>query len=111
MVAEASGCMNEEALRVFVHNWSGAFSTYNWAEWCTLPSDGKELGTVMKIFERVGFPGCIGSMDVVHIAWEKCPATLRALHVGKEGLAPRRKQILLWVWHFGRQSGNTGSDQ
>ena len=33
----------------------------------------------------MGFPGCIGSMDVTHIYWDKCPEALRFLCKGKEG--------------------------
>ena len=36
-------------------------------------------------FNRVGFPGCCGSMDAVHLGWEKCPHSQVGLHVGKEG--------------------------
>jgi hypothetical protein len=93
LVAEAAGCIAEEALRVFVHKWTEEFWKRNWDEWCTLPATGNELGVVMNIFERVGFPGCLGSMDVVHVAWAQCPAAYRALHTGKEGSAACRKQL------------------
>jgi hypothetical protein len=33
----------------------------------------------------MGFPGCVGSMDVTHIYWDKCPNYLRFLCKGKEG--------------------------
>ena len=40
---------------------------------------------VEEIFRHMGFPGCIGSMDVTHIFWDKVPEKLRFLCKGKEG--------------------------
>jgi hypothetical protein len=28
----------------------------------------------MKRYEEVGLPGCMGSVDVVHVKWSNCPA-------------------------------------
>lgn len=50
-----------------------------------MPTEGPELDTIMSIFEKVGFPGCMGSMDVVHIAWDRCPAAWSSSFTGKEG--------------------------
>ena len=33
----------------------------------------------------MGFPGCVGSIDCTHIAWDMCPTTLNPLCKGKEG--------------------------
>ena len=32
-----------------------------------------------------GLPGCIGSADCVHIAWDRCPAMYKNMFCGKEG--------------------------
>ena len=36
-------------------------------------------------YRRIGLPGCAGSTDCVHIGWDRCPAELRSVCVGKEG--------------------------
>lgn len=49
-----------------------------------LPS-GDELTKALEVFEKLGFPGAVCSVDGVHLAWDACPAEDRALHAGKEG--------------------------
>ena len=34
---------------------------------------------------RRGFPGCIGSLDCMHVRWAKCPKQYQAAYKGKEG--------------------------
>ena len=36
------------------------------------------------VYSKLGFPGCVGSMDGVHIVWEGCPWTQKHLYQGKE---------------------------
>ena len=46
----------------------------NWgAEWCS-PLTGDALKEQMLVFARCGFPGAVCSTDVVHLAWDRCPA-------------------------------------
>jgi hypothetical protein len=44
-----------------------------------LPVDAEEIKRTTKQYEEEGFPGCIGSMDCVHIFWDRCPAGLRSV--------------------------------
>ena len=44
-----------------------------------------EISRTLSVYDRLGFPGCIGSKDCVHIRWERCPVGDRFLHKGKEG--------------------------
>jgi hypothetical protein len=99
LVAECSGCMEAEALRVFTHAWAPLFWQKNHGVWCTMPdpNDGPELGVIMKIFERVGFPGCVGSMDVVHVEWGKCDAAHRSLFTGKEGVPTIAYEVIVQI--------------
>ena len=32
-----------------------------------------EIKRVTSVYSRVGLPGCIGSVDCVHLAWGMCP--------------------------------------
>jgi hypothetical protein len=52
--------------------------------WVYVP-EGEELDLVEEVYRRMGFPGCVGSMDVTHIFWDRCPKAKRFLTKGKEG--------------------------
>ena len=41
-----------------------------------LPEHSSDIQAVMGQYERLHFPGCIGSMDGVHFWWNGCPAGL-----------------------------------
>lgn len=47
------------------------------------PPEGRELEEVMKIYEVLGPPGAIGSMDCTHIDWGRCPVELHHSCRGK----------------------------
>jgi hypothetical protein len=47
--------------------------------------EGDELGAIHDVYRRLGFPGCIGSMDCTHIRWYGCPVELSNACHGKEG--------------------------
>ena len=38
------------------------------------PRNSTELNSVTSLYAAVGFPGCVGSTDCVHIRWEMCPS-------------------------------------
>lgn len=38
-----------------------------------------------EVYRKLGFPGCIGSIDCTHFEWKKCPQYLQNLCTGKEG--------------------------
>jgi len=45
---------------------------YLYAKYVHVP-DGEELDRVRMVYEKLGLPGCIGSMDCTHIYWHRCP--------------------------------------
>jgi hypothetical protein len=47
-----------------------------------IPED-EDLSLVNQIYQKLGFPGCVGSVDVVHIWWDMCPFQLKASCTGK----------------------------
>ena len=72
-------------------------------EWIKMPETPEELEKVTQDFEKWHFHGCCGSMDVVHIGWDRCPAELRIVFEnGKEKhptvafqvIGSHRRQIL-----------------
>jgi len=38
---------------------------------------GEELDEVRHVYETLGLPGCVGSMDCTHIMWHRCPKIIR----------------------------------
>ncbi|KAE8999521.1 hypothetical protein PR001_g19035 [Phytophthora rubi] len=51
-----------------------------------------------------GFPGCIGSLDCMHWAWEMCPTALKGQLSGKEGKPTVVLEVVadqhMWISHF-----------
>ena len=43
-------------------------------EYICMPTNLSELNRVSKCYDIVGLPGCMGSIDVVHVKWANCPA-------------------------------------
>ena len=49
------------------------------------PRTAQELRESERAFARCGFPGCILSMDGVHLTWDRAPWKRRHNYTGKEG--------------------------
>jgi hypothetical protein len=77
--------ISREVNRRFFHTWCDLFSKKYFSIYCNPPSTKEEIDRTMAVYNRLGFPGCIGSTDCVHIRWERCPVGERFLHKGKEG--------------------------
>jgi hypothetical protein len=77
--------ISAEVLRVFFHKFCKLFSEANFSVYCSPPTSDEDIAKTVNIYERLGLPGAIGSVDCVHIRWERCPAGERSLHKGKEG--------------------------
>lgn len=43
-----------------------------------------ELRQDAAVYNRLGFPGCIASIDGTKIYWDKCPEKSRNYNIGKE---------------------------
>jgi hypothetical protein len=53
------------------------------AEFIHYPRDEHEYRFVVDAYAAVGLPGCVGSVDCVHIGWDKCPTQHMNLYKGK----------------------------
>jgi hypothetical protein len=58
------------------------FNSNFFAEHVYMP-EGEERERMMDVFARVGFPGAVGSMDVTHVRWYRCPKSDYNLCKGK----------------------------
>jgi hypothetical protein len=47
--------------------------------------DMEEYTNVVGEYTEMGLPGCVGSVDCVHIGWDMCPTQQQNMYKGKEG--------------------------
>jgi hypothetical protein len=58
------------------------------------PSDDEMLKRVCDEYAQLGLPGCVGSVDCVHIGWDKCPTQQLHLDKGKEAYPSLAYQVV-----------------
>jgi hypothetical protein len=83
-----------ETARRFFMDFIIMFSTKLFDLWVVPPVD-ERLKEVMNVYARLGLPGTIGSMDVTHVRWDRCPVYERHMHVGKEGYPTLAFQVVV----------------
>jgi Plant transposon protein len=81
-VTELTG-MSNEITRVSFHKFNKAFVAKHYQEYVHIPV-GDELSKTTRIYDSMGLAGCIGSMDGVHVIWDKCSTALSNYCRGKE---------------------------
>lgn len=81
------------------HSFCKYFAEEMYDEYIYLPT-GNFLTKVMEQYERIGFPGAVGSTDVTHIYWSMCPYNRARAYTGKEGKPTIAYQVT--VDHTGR---------
>jgi hypothetical protein len=73
------------AIRSFFHKFCAAIVQHEADVWLCPPSTEQDIEKAVDMYAKRGFPGCIGSVDVVHVPWDRCPAALASSFIGKEG--------------------------
>jgi len=80
-VAEILDCGKttvNEMFKTFVKNYSAAYYDVH-----VYVPEGEEMDQVIADYTKMGFPGCVGSMDVTHLMWKQCPSALRHVCTGR----------------------------
>ena len=77
-------CVDEETIHCFFHEKFCIWGVVAAEEHIKLPSDDDSLAHVMGLYAKLGLPGCVGSVDCVHVIWDKCKAGLKSACKGKE---------------------------
>ena len=82
---EVESGISEPVLSRFYHNWIKWLVDTHFDKWVSIPKEKEEVEVIQNIYHLLGFPGCVGSMDGVHVAWDCCPQQQIFLYKGKEG--------------------------
>jgi hypothetical protein len=64
--------IDEDTIREFFHHFTDWMVQRFYAEFIIIPYD-EQLAFVVADYEKIGFPGAAGSVDCVHIPWDRCP--------------------------------------
>lgn len=54
-------------------------------DWIVFPATTEDVAFVESRYADLGVPGCLGSIDCVHVGWDMCPAGFHSDCNGKEG--------------------------
>lgn len=88
-IAELTGTgAKGEVHRKFFHRFCKKFTRHYNDIYIRPTTTADEIDRVLRVFERVGLPGCIGSVDCTHIPWDRSPATQHSLYRGKKVFQP-----------------------
>lgn len=80
-IAELTGS-EKEIHRVFFHKFVKVFVDELFHIYVCPPSSDESIAAIMRHYDLVGFTECIGSVDCVHIPWNRCPAGLLNMYTG-----------------------------
>lgn len=79
-------------------------------------SSQSDVQHVEHMYNSLGLPGCVGSVDCVHIPWDRCPAAFTSWCKGKEGVPTiayevsvlhTRRIIAVTTGYYGASSDKT----
>ena len=83
-IAELSS-MGGSTMQQFFHKFWERFVQHYKSTVIKYPRTAEEASEILEDFRLAGFPGAVGSVDVTHVHWLRCPAGLQNLYTGKEG--------------------------
>jgi hypothetical protein len=76
--------LSEEVHRTFFLSWISKMSSIK-GEYIFMPATDDQFERVVGEYSARGLPGCVGSVDCVHVGWDKCPSQYHNMFTGKEG--------------------------
>jgi hypothetical protein len=74
-----------ETFRQFLLEYAAWASPKYYGLWVKPPRNETELRASMELYRLQGIPGAFAECDCTHAWWLMCPASLKAMHSGKEG--------------------------
>ena len=85
----------KSTIAAFYHAFVFKYVTDFYDQVIVLPEEAGDLAIVESRYAAQGVPGCVGSIDCVHVRWDRCPFALRWYHVGKEGFPTRVYEVVV----------------
>ena len=78
--------IGKETVRSFFHRFIAYFGSDEvFSSYVHPPISEAAIAVTEEMYRKKGLPGCIGSVDCVHIEWDRCPSRRAMQHTGKEG--------------------------
>ena len=91
--------ISEEVHRKFFLSWTASMASVK-EEFVFLPNDEESFNRVVGEYMIRGLPGCVGSVDCVHIGWDKCPIQYHNMYKGKEGFPSIAYEVICTARKF-----------
>jgi hypothetical protein len=88
------GC-DEKTIQVFFLKFCLLCTLYLAAIHIKFPSTVSEIRECVETYAEENLPGCMGSVDCVHVPWPKALASQRSWYVGKEGVPTVAFQVIV----------------
>ena len=76
--------VDEETHQVFFHDKFCAWGERAAERHIRMPSRDEEFRHILALYERIGLLGCGGSVNCVHLVWDKCPSGLSSACKGED---------------------------
>jgi hypothetical protein len=92
--AKEIGC-DEKTIQEFFKFFCMQVAKHLYQRFICFPSTVSDVSKCVQTYARENLPGCMGSIDCVHIPWIKCLASVRSWFVGKEGVPTVAFQVIV----------------
>lgn len=77
--------VSQPVLQRFIHRFMQFMVDTFYSRHVRMHDSVAEMDVCEAVYSCLGLPGCVGSMDGVHLAWDNCPSPFLPLYKGKEG--------------------------
>ena len=71
------------------------FYSHYHTTWIVFPATTEQVVHVESRYAGLGLPGCLGSVDCVHVGWDMCPGGFNSDCIGKEGYPTLAFQVIV----------------
>ena len=87
-------CVSQDTHRVFFHKYFCTWGRDAAKDLIKMPHDDDTIAHVTAQYEKRGLPGCVGSVDCVHVCWDRCPASMHSVCKGKDNVPTLAFQVV-----------------
>jgi hypothetical protein len=87
-------CVSQDTHRIFFHKYFCTWGKNAATDIIAMPHDEETIAHVTAQYERRGLPGCVGSIDCVHLCWDRCPASMHSVCKGKDNVPTLAFQVV-----------------